>query len=130
MIAFWNGYQAGRKDRMDRPKLFKAFATDMHGFNRTPIDAEAIVIVLGEDDQGRSLELSISLQNSEAHPGKLFMSAPNRWTEDGATLSRELVVEEFSIPQGPVTNVRLLSVKCELVPKPKKLHETWPPTTL
>jgi len=115
---------------MKHPKLLKAFAADLDGCNRVSIDAERIIIGLGEDDQGHSLELSISLQNAEAHPGKVFVSAPSERRDDGATLSRDLVVEGFSIPQGPVTNVRLLSVKCELVPRPKELHETWPPTTL
>jgi hypothetical protein len=115
---------------MKHPMLFKAFAADAHGCNRTPIDAETIVIVLGEDDQGHSVEMSISLKNAEPNPGKLFVSAPSELKDDGSSLGRELVVEQFSIPQGPVTNVRLLSVTQHLLPKPKEVHETWPPTTL
>jgi hypothetical protein len=95
------------------------------------LSAQRIVVVLGEDDDGQSLELSIYLGQSQADPGKLRIAAlPESRDDDPFTLMRELIVQELRIPQGLVENVRLLSVKNRMVPKPRPIHEEWPPTSL
>jgi hypothetical protein len=57
-------------------RFFKAYATtESNDGPRVPIDAERIVFVLGEDDQGRPLEISIRLRDPGNAPPALSISA-------------------------------------------------------
>lgn len=57
-----------------RDDLHPAFiTTDRVNGERIPIDGEPIVIVLGRDEQGRPLELSISLRKDKGKEGQIYL---------------------------------------------------------
>ena len=68
-------YATGMKVPVDK-QSFKAFATtERNDGPRIPIDAERIVVVLGEDGDARTLEVSIRLRDFGKVPPKLLIYA-------------------------------------------------------
>jgi hypothetical protein len=56
--------------------LYPAYlTTEATDEERIPISGERIVIVLGEDDAGRPIELSIVLKKNQCRPGRIAMYA-------------------------------------------------------
>jgi hypothetical protein len=87
---------------------FKAFATtESNDGPRVPIDAERIVFVLGEDDEGRRLEISVVLRDHGKTPPELGVWAIVEPTPDPfpGNYAPNLVVR-----RGPSTNVCHLSI--------------------
>lgn len=91
-------------------ELYAAYlTTDMSDGLRTPIAGERIVIVLGKDQAGRPLELSVLLKKS-AQPGRLTFYSINEPISDASTRGGfpRPVVEAC-----PVVNVFQVSIQYE-----------------
>jgi hypothetical protein len=83
-------------------KWFKAFATGMENNSaRVPIDAERIVVVLGDDADGRPLEISISLEQSNKMPNELIVYAiEERWLPTPTRHVAELIMHKCPTTNG------------------------------
>jgi hypothetical protein len=90
--------------------LYEAYlTTERVGGTRTPIAAERIVIVLGQDEGGRPLELSIVLKKS-AHPGRLTVYSINEPLLDD---SRRGLFPVPVVESCPAVNVFQVSIRYE-----------------
>jgi hypothetical protein len=91
-----------------KTRFFKAYATtELNDGPRTLIDAERIVIVLGEDCEGRPLEISIRLADYAKSPPEVQVFAIVEPTPKPlpGTYMPHLVIEK-----GPIANGGHISV--------------------
>jgi hypothetical protein len=102
-------------------KWFKAYATGLvNNSPRANIDAERIVVVLGEDPSGRPLEISISLEQSDKRPDELVVFVTEElWFAIDKPHVPELIMHKYPTTHGTGT----LSVRFW----PVATHEGDPP---
>jgi hypothetical protein len=95
---------------------FEAYLTTaQYGGPRTRLDGERIVVVLGSDEGGRPLEVSIYLQSWPGSPEELVVAAIDEGAKPGA--SREFWPRLLVVPsQGP--NLLSLRVEYKHIPAP------------
>ncbi len=95
---------------------FEAYLTTaQNGGPRARLDGERIVVVLGRDERGRNLEVSIYLQPWPDSPEELVVAAIDEGAKPGA--SREFWPRLVVIPsQG--SNLLSLRVEYQHVPPP------------